>query len=107
MAKRAGLPWDCVLSAELFRALQARSGGLPRRCADLLGVAPAELMLVAAHPSDLRAARDVGAEDGLRRRGRWSTAPTGAAQVSMTANSTSRQRIFPTLPTSWVPERAA
>ncbi len=59
MAKRAGLPWDCVISAELFRHYkpdqQAYLG-----CADLLGVQPGELMLVAAHPSDLRAARDAG-----------------------------------------------
>ncbi len=59
MAKRAGLPWDCVISAELFHHYkpdrQAYLG-----CADLLGVAPDELMLVAAHPGDLRAARDAG-----------------------------------------------
>jgi 2-haloacid dehalogenase len=59
MAKRAGLPWDCVISAELFHHYkpdrQAYLG-----CADLLGVAPDELMLVAAHPGDLRAAHDAG-----------------------------------------------
>jgi len=59
MAKRAGLPWDCVISAELFHHYkpdpQAYLG-----CADLLGVQPDQLMLVAAHPSDLRAARDAG-----------------------------------------------
>jgi 2-haloacid dehalogenase len=59
MAKRAGLPWDCGISAELFHHYkpdpQAYLG-----CAHLLGVRPGELMLVAAHPSDLRAARDVG-----------------------------------------------
>ena len=59
MAKHAGLPWDCVISAELFGHYkpdpQAYLG-----CADLLDVAPGELMLVAAHPSDLRAARDTG-----------------------------------------------
>ena len=59
MAKRAGLPWDCVISAELFHHYkpdpQAYLG-----CADLLDVPPDELMLVAAHPSDLRAARDAG-----------------------------------------------
>ena len=59
MAKRAGLPWDCVISAELFHHYkpdpQAYLG-----CADLLGMPPDELMLVAAHPSDLRAARDAG-----------------------------------------------
>jgi 2-haloacid dehalogenase len=59
MAKRAGLPWDCVISAELFHHYkpdpQAYLG-----CADLLDVPPDQLMLVAAHPSDLRAARDAG-----------------------------------------------
>ena len=59
MAKRAGLPWDCVLSAELFGHYK------PDRevylgCADILDVAPEELMLVAAHPHDLGAARDAG-----------------------------------------------
>jgi 2-haloacid dehalogenase len=59
MAKRAGLPWDCVISAELFHHYkpdrQAYLG-----CADLLGVPPDQLMLVAAHPGDLRAARAAG-----------------------------------------------
>ena len=59
MAKHAGLPWDCVLSAELFRHYKPdREAYLG--CAELLDVAPDELMLVAAHPSDLRAARDAG-----------------------------------------------
>jgi len=59
MAKRAGLPWDCVISAELFRHYKPdREAYLG--CADLLDIAPDELMLVAAHPSDLRAARDAG-----------------------------------------------
>jgi 2-haloacid dehalogenase len=59
MAKRAGLPWDCVISAELFRHYKPdREAYLG--CADLLDVAPDDLMLVAAHPSDLRAARDAG-----------------------------------------------
>jgi 2-haloacid dehalogenase len=63
MAKRAGLPWDCVISAELFHHYKPdREAYLG--CADLLGVAPDELMLVAAHPSDLRAARDAGLRTG-------------------------------------------
>lgn len=63
MAKRAGLPWDCIISAELFHHYkpdeQAYLG-----CADLLGVAPDQLMLVAAHPSDLRAAGEAGLRTG-------------------------------------------
>jgi len=59
MSKRARLPWDCVISAELFHHYkpdpQAYVG-----CADLLDVPPDQLMLVAAHPGDLRAARAAG-----------------------------------------------
>jgi 2-haloacid dehalogenase len=59
MAKRAGLPWDCVISAELFHHYKPdREAYLG--CADLLGVAPDELTLVAAHPGDLRAAQAAG-----------------------------------------------
>lgn len=59
MAKHAGLPWDCVISAELFRHYKP-DPEVYLGCAALLDVAPHELMLVAAHPSDLRAARDAG-----------------------------------------------
>jgi 2-haloacid dehalogenase len=59
MAKHAGLPWDCVTSAELFGHYKP-DPEVYLGCAALLDVAPAELMLVAAHPSDLRAARDAG-----------------------------------------------
>ena len=59
MAKRAGLPWDCVISAELFRHYKPDPEAY-LGCADLLDVRPGELMLVAAHPRDLRAARDAG-----------------------------------------------
>jgi 2-haloacid dehalogenase len=63
MAKRAGLPWDCVISAELFHHYKPdREAYLG--CADLLGVAPDELMLVAAHPGDLRSAREAGLRTG-------------------------------------------
>jgi 2-haloacid dehalogenase len=59
MAKRAGLPWDCVISAELFHHYKPdREAYLG--CADLLGVQPGQLMLVAAHPGDLKAARAAG-----------------------------------------------
>lgn len=59
MAKRAGLPWDCVLSAEVFRAYKPD----PRTylgVAEVFDVAPAEVMLCAAHHDDLQAARDCG-----------------------------------------------
>ena len=61
MAKRAGLPWDCIISAELFRHYKPDPGTY-LGCADLLGIEPGELMLAACHPEDLRAA----SEHGLR-----------------------------------------
>ena len=61
MAKRAGLPWDCILSAEVFRAYKPdRSVYLG--VARVFDVAPAEVMLVAAHQDDLAAARACGVQ---------------------------------------------
>jgi 2-haloacid dehalogenase len=59
MAKRAGLPWDCILSAEVFRAYKPD----PRTylgVAQVFGVPPAQVVLVAAHQDDLAAARACG-----------------------------------------------
>jgi 2-haloacid dehalogenase len=59
MAKHARLPWDCVLSAELFRHYKPdREAYLG--AAALLGLEPREVMLVAAHKDDLHAARACG-----------------------------------------------
>lgn len=59
MARRAGLPWDAILGAEatgIYKPLaQAYLG-----TADILGIAPDALCLVAAHHSDLAAARAAG-----------------------------------------------
>jgi len=59
MAKRAGLPWDCVISAELFHHYKPDPEAY-LGCAELLDIAPEQLMLVAAHPGDLRSARKSG-----------------------------------------------
>lgn len=59
MAKRGGLPWDCVLSAEVFRAYKpdpATYLGVAR----VFDVPPGDVMLVAAHQDDLAAARACG-----------------------------------------------
>jgi 2-haloacid dehalogenase len=59
MAKRAGLPWDCVLSAEVFRAYKPD----PRTylgVAKVFDVPPDRVMLVAAHHDDLAGARSCG-----------------------------------------------
>ena len=59
MARRAGLPWDCILSADLFRAYKPDPATY-LGAARLLGIAPGELMMVAAHAGDLRAAAGHG-----------------------------------------------
>ncbi len=64
MAKRAGLPWDCIVSAELFHHYKPDPETY-LGTAELLGIATAELMLVASHPDDLRAARSAGCRTGF------------------------------------------
>lgn len=59
MAKHAGLPWDCVLSAELFGRFKP-DPAVYLGAARLLGLAPGQLMMVAAHPFDLAAAQRAG-----------------------------------------------
>ncbi len=59
MAKRAGLPWDCILCAETFRRYKPHPD-------TYLGVArtfdypPQQVMLAAAHHGDLEHARNCG-----------------------------------------------
>lgn len=59
MAKQAQLPWDCVLSAEVFRAYKPDPATY-LGVAEVFGVQPSEVMLVAAHQDDLAAARACG-----------------------------------------------
>jgi 2-haloacid dehalogenase len=59
MARRAGLAWDCVLGAEVVGRYKPERESY-RIAVRLLGLAPGEAMMVAAHAGDLRAARDAG-----------------------------------------------
>lgn len=59
MAKRAGLPWDCILGAEVVRNYKP----VPKAYTDavrMLGLEPGEVMMVAAHNDDLAAAQNQG-----------------------------------------------
>jgi 2-haloacid dehalogenase len=59
MAKRAGIPWDAILGAEVVQAYKpTREAYL--RTVEVLAMAPAEVCLVAAHNGDLAAARACG-----------------------------------------------
>jgi 2-haloacid dehalogenase len=59
LARHAGLPWDCILGAELVRRYKP-DPEVYRSAAEFLDLQPAEVMMVAAHLSDLRAAKAAG-----------------------------------------------
>ena len=59
MAKHGRLPWDAVLSAELFRHYKPDPEAYLGAAA-MLGFEPSEVMMVAAHKNDLRAAQACG-----------------------------------------------
>jgi 2-haloacid dehalogenase len=63
MAKNAGLPWDCVLSAELSGHYKP-DPEVYQMAPRLLDLTPSQVMMVAAHPGDLRAAQKVGLRTG-------------------------------------------
>jgi 2-haloacid dehalogenase len=71
MAKRAGMPWDCIITTELRRTFK------PEReayllAATLLDLQPDQVMLVAAHESDLKGAQAAGLHTALvPRPGEW------------------------------------
>lgn len=59
MARRAGIPWDAILGAEVARAYKPMAQAY-LSAADMLGLAPEEVALVAAHNDDLKAAAAAG-----------------------------------------------
>ena len=59
MAKHSGLPWDAVLSSELAHHYKP-DPEVYLTAADLLGLRPQEVMMVAAHKGDLRASAALG-----------------------------------------------
>lgn len=68
LAKRAGLPWDAILGAEVVQAYKP----LPQaylRTAEVLALRPEQVCLVAAHNNDLAAARRCGLRTAFVARG--------------------------------------
>jgi 2-haloacid dehalogenase len=59
MAKFAGLPWDCILGAELARHYKP-DPEVYQSAARFLDLEPGEILMVAAHLNDLRAAKSQG-----------------------------------------------
>ncbi|HTP49174.1 MAG TPA: haloacid dehalogenase type II [Anaeromyxobacteraceae bacterium] len=67
MARHCGLPWDVVLSAELFRHYKP-DREVYQGAVTLLDLEPPEVMMVAAHKEDLAAARGAGLRTAFVRR---------------------------------------
>ncbi|MFO0998251.1 MAG: haloacid dehalogenase type II [Alphaproteobacteria bacterium] len=59
MAKRAGLPWDVILGAEVAQHYKPQPEAYLRTAA-FLSLEPAQCMMVAAHPGDLDVASRCG-----------------------------------------------
>lgn len=67
MAKHSGLPWDCIFSAETFRHYKPDPGTY-LGAAELLGLKPQEVMMVAAHKLDLHHAANCSLKTAFVRR---------------------------------------
>ncbi len=63
MAKRAGIPWDFIFSSDMHLAYK-KNPVVYRNAIRLLGMAPDEIMMIAAHNADLEAARNEGMRTG-------------------------------------------
>jgi len=91
MAKHGGLPWDAVFSAELFQAFKP-DPRVYQGAARLLDLPPEQVMMVAAHPSDLAAAQRAGLRTAYiprpleRGQGGWME-PVGDLRFDLTAGS--------------------
>ncbi len=64
MARHNGFPWDCILGAETARAYKPMPEAYIASCRHL-GLPPAEVMMVAAHNGDLKAAKAQGLATGF------------------------------------------
>jgi 2-haloacid dehalogenase len=67
MAKHGGLPWDCVFSSDTFKLFKP-DPGMYLGAADRLDLKPSEVMMVAAHKPDLRAAAQQGLKTAFVKR---------------------------------------
>lgn len=67
MAKRAGLPWDAILGAEVARHYKPDPEAY-LITAGMLGLAPGECLMVAAHNADLVVAGELGFRTAFVRR---------------------------------------
>lgn len=91
MAKHGGLPWDCIFSSDTFNLFKP-DPGMYLGAADRLDLKPEEVMMVAAHKHDLRAAAQQGLKTAFVKRphehGRNNN-PDLASEAEFTVNAES------------------
>jgi 2-haloacid dehalogenase len=91
MAKHAGLPWDTVFSSDTFKLFKP-DPGMYLGAAGALDLEPGQVMMVAAHKPDLRAAAKCGLKTAFVKRplehGRGGT-PDLASEPDYTVNADS------------------
>lgn len=91
MAKNGGLPWDCIFSSETFHHFKP-DPEMYLGAADALDLKPEEVMMVASHKHDLRAAASHGLKTAFIKRpheyGRNNN-PDLASEPEFTANAES------------------
>ena len=89
MARNGGLPWDCIFSSETFHHYKPDPETY-LGAADLLDLKPQQVMMVASHKHDLRAAASHGLETAFIKRqhehGRNSN-PDLAPETEFTVNA--------------------
>ena len=64
LAKYAGLPWDCILGADIAQNYKPQTE-VYHACCNALRLEPGDVMMVAAHNDDLEAARACGLQTGF------------------------------------------
>jgi len=91
MAKHGALPWDCVFSSDTFKLFKP-DPGMYLGAARMLDLKPEEVMMVAAHKPDLRAAANCGLKTAFVKRplehGRGAT-PDLSPEPEFTVNAES------------------
>jgi 2-haloacid dehalogenase len=93
MAKRAGIPWDCIIGSEVVRNYKPVPASY-LEAVRILGLKPHDVMMCAAHNRDLKAAQAT------------STAPIRRRIWRRTEIGTLLPQILCTSPSRWVPRVA-
>ena len=99
LARRNGFHWDAILGAEFARDYKPKPV-VYLAAAQALDCAPGETMMVAAHPSDLRAAAAVGLRTAVVARpvdfgpGRGDAAPRAGVDFSVTSLVERAERLY-------------